>query len=259
MAERQVALVPDDDPAGELRGLRRGRRRRSSRRTPGTCGAVRAPAGDASARARDAGVPIYAGTDAGGYLPHGLVGREIAALAAFSSPAYALGRRVLAGPGLARPPGRAGRRGAGRPGGVRRRPARRPRRAAAAPARHPAGPARCLSRGPRSRAVGQSCCARARRSARPAGRSPRPRRRRRAAWSRPTLTVAGTPEPDGTPVELDATLLTTDPAQPAAGGRAGPRLRRHQGRQPADGPDAGPGRLRGDRLHRPRLRRAPAG
>lgn len=30
----------------------------------------------------DAGVPIYAGTDAGGYLPHGLVGQEMAALAA---------------------------------------------------------------------------------------------------------------------------------------------------------------------------------
>ena len=36
-------------------------------------------------------MPIYAGTDAGGYLPHGLVGQEIAALAAFSSPEYALG------------------------------------------------------------------------------------------------------------------------------------------------------------------------
>ena len=36
-------------------------------------------------------MPIYAGTDAGGYLPHGLVGAEIAALAAFSSAAYALG------------------------------------------------------------------------------------------------------------------------------------------------------------------------
>ena len=36
-------------------------------------------------------MPIYAGTDAGGFLPHGLVGREMAALAAFSSPAYALG------------------------------------------------------------------------------------------------------------------------------------------------------------------------
>jgi imidazolonepropionase-like amidohydrolase len=42
-------------------------------------------------RALDAGVPIYAGTDAGGFLPHGLVGQEIAALGQFSSPEYALG------------------------------------------------------------------------------------------------------------------------------------------------------------------------
>jgi imidazolonepropionase-like amidohydrolase len=41
--------------------------------------------------ALDAGVPIYAGTDAGGFLPHGLVGKEIAALGQFSSPDYALG------------------------------------------------------------------------------------------------------------------------------------------------------------------------
>jgi imidazolonepropionase-like amidohydrolase len=43
------------------------------------------------ARAVDAGVPIYAGTDAGGFLRHGLVGSEIAALAQFSSAEYALG------------------------------------------------------------------------------------------------------------------------------------------------------------------------
>jgi imidazolonepropionase-like amidohydrolase len=42
-------------------------------------------------KALDAGVPIYAGTDAGGFLPHGLVGREIAALGQFSSAEYALG------------------------------------------------------------------------------------------------------------------------------------------------------------------------
>jgi imidazolonepropionase-like amidohydrolase len=46
---------------------------------------------DRFARALDAGVPIYAGTDAGGFLPHGLVGNEIAALAQFSSAEYALG------------------------------------------------------------------------------------------------------------------------------------------------------------------------
>ena len=41
--------------------------------------------------AYEAGVPIYAGTDAGGYLPHGLVGREMAMLAEVSTPTYALG------------------------------------------------------------------------------------------------------------------------------------------------------------------------
>jgi imidazolonepropionase-like amidohydrolase len=46
---------------------------------------------DRFGKALDAGVPIYAGTDAGGYLPHGLVGSEIAALAQFSSAEYALG------------------------------------------------------------------------------------------------------------------------------------------------------------------------
>jgi imidazolonepropionase-like amidohydrolase len=43
------------------------------------------------AAAYEAGVPIFAGTDAGGYLPHGLIGREIAALAAFCPAEYALG------------------------------------------------------------------------------------------------------------------------------------------------------------------------
>ena len=36
---------------------------------------------DATLRAAyEAGVPIYAGTDAGGVLPHGLIGREVLAL-----------------------------------------------------------------------------------------------------------------------------------------------------------------------------------
>jgi imidazolonepropionase-like amidohydrolase len=42
-------------------------------------------------KALDAGVPIYAGTDAGGFLQHGLVGREIGALGQFSSAEHALG------------------------------------------------------------------------------------------------------------------------------------------------------------------------
>ena len=84
-------------------------------------------------------------------------------------------------------------------------------------------------------------------------------------WSRPAyaedqvsetvLTVAGTPEPDGSPVRLDVTVMTTDPARAPAGRGAGPRLRRHQGRRGGDRPDPGPGRVRGDHLHRPRVRR----
>jgi len=41
--------------------------------------------------AYEAGVPIFAGTDAGGYLPHGLVGTEMAMLAGVTSVEYALG------------------------------------------------------------------------------------------------------------------------------------------------------------------------
>ncbi|HSP59563.1 MAG TPA: amidohydrolase family protein [Ornithinimicrobium sp.] len=60
------------------------------------------------ARAREAGVPVYVGTDAGGQLPHGLVAQEVEALtrAGFSA-LEALGaatwdaRRWLGRPGLA--------------------------------------------------------------------------------------------------------------------------------------------------------------
>jgi imidazolonepropionase-like amidohydrolase len=42
--------------------------------------------------AYEAGVPIYAGTDAGGVLPHGLIGDEVLELASYGiSPYYALG------------------------------------------------------------------------------------------------------------------------------------------------------------------------
>jgi imidazolonepropionase-like amidohydrolase len=42
--------------------------------------------------AYEAGVPIYAGTDAGGVLPHGLIADEVAELASYGMPAeYALG------------------------------------------------------------------------------------------------------------------------------------------------------------------------
>jgi len=80
MAERQVALVPTmlqlDNfeqyaQAGEARFPRYAAHIR----------ALYARRLDTFGAAHDAGVPIYAGTDAGGYLPHGLVAQEIAALA----------------------------------------------------------------------------------------------------------------------------------------------------------------------------------
>ena len=90
MAERQVALVPtmiqidnfgNYAEAGEAKFPAYAKHIR----------ALYASRLERFGRALDAGVPIYAGTDAGGYLPHGLVGKEIAALAGFSSPEYALG------------------------------------------------------------------------------------------------------------------------------------------------------------------------
>jgi imidazolonepropionase-like amidohydrolase len=80
MAERQVALVPTmlqlDNferyaEQGEARFPRYAAHMRS----------LYARRQDTFAAAHDAGVPLYAGTDAGGYLPHGLVAQEIAALA----------------------------------------------------------------------------------------------------------------------------------------------------------------------------------
>ena len=90
MADRQVALVPtmvqlenfeSYAQAGEARFPAYAKHMRS----------LYATRIERFAAAREAGVPIYAGTDAGGYLPHGLVGAEIAALAEFSSAEYALG------------------------------------------------------------------------------------------------------------------------------------------------------------------------
>ena len=90
MAERQVALVPTlvqlenfgrFAAAGEekypvyakhMRALYAGRL-------------------DVFRSAHDAGVPIYAGTDAGGFLPHGLIGQEMSLLASATSVEAALG------------------------------------------------------------------------------------------------------------------------------------------------------------------------
>jgi imidazolonepropionase-like amidohydrolase len=42
-------------------------------------------------KAIDAGVPVFAGTDAGGTVPHGRLAVEIGLLAGVSTPEYALG------------------------------------------------------------------------------------------------------------------------------------------------------------------------
>jgi imidazolonepropionase-like amidohydrolase len=90
MAERQVALVPTLVQLEKFESYAQA----GEAKFPAFAKHMRALAAtrmERFAQAREAGVPIYAGTDAGGSLPHGLVGAEIAALAQFSSPEYALG------------------------------------------------------------------------------------------------------------------------------------------------------------------------
>jgi imidazolonepropionase-like amidohydrolase len=90
MAERQVALVPTVLQLDNFEMYAQS----ADQKYPAYASHMRALYAshlDRFAKALDAGVPIYAGTDAGGFLPHGLVGKEIAALAQFSSAEYALG------------------------------------------------------------------------------------------------------------------------------------------------------------------------
>jgi imidazolonepropionase-like amidohydrolase len=90
MAERQVALVPTMVQLENFESYAKA----GEERFPAYAKHIRtlyASRLERFAAAREAGVPIYAGTDAGGYLPHGLVGQEMAALAQFSSADYALG------------------------------------------------------------------------------------------------------------------------------------------------------------------------
>jgi imidazolonepropionase-like amidohydrolase len=90
MAERQVALVPTMIQLENFEMYAQS----GEEKYPAYAKHIRALYArrlERFARALDAGVPIYAGTDAGGFLPHGLVGSEIAALAQFSSTEYALG------------------------------------------------------------------------------------------------------------------------------------------------------------------------
>ena len=90
MAERQVALVQTMVQLDNFEQYARS----GEDKYPAYASHMRALYADRLqrfAKALDAGVPIYAGTDAGGFLPHGLVGQEIAALAQFCSAEYALG------------------------------------------------------------------------------------------------------------------------------------------------------------------------
>jgi imidazolonepropionase-like amidohydrolase len=90
MAERQVALVPTMIQLDQFETYARS----GEERYPAYARHMRALYDgrlDRFANALEAGVPIYAGTDAGGFIVHGLVGKEIAALAQFSSAEYALG------------------------------------------------------------------------------------------------------------------------------------------------------------------------
>ena len=70
----------DAHPARELPRVRRPGRRRSSRCTPAHMRDLYERRLDTLRAAFEAGVPVYAGTDAGGVLGHGLVAEEIQAL-----------------------------------------------------------------------------------------------------------------------------------------------------------------------------------
>ena len=80
MAERQVALVPT---MLQLDNFERYAQQGEAKfpRYAAHMRALYARRLDVFGAAYDAGVPIYAGTDAGGYLPHGLVAQEVSALA----------------------------------------------------------------------------------------------------------------------------------------------------------------------------------
>lgn len=80
MAERRIALVPTMIQVGLFERFAA----QGEPKFPAYAKHLRAlQAGHRGilADARDAGVPIYAGTDAGGYQPHGLIGPELARMA----------------------------------------------------------------------------------------------------------------------------------------------------------------------------------
>ena len=155
-------------------------------------------------------MPIYAGTDAGGYLPHGLVAQEIGRWPPSCSPEYALG----AGSWRAREwlgPARRARRGrAGGPRGLRRRSARRPRASSAGPGTSCCGDRSSLD--PRTRAGGPSASLLCALGLLGGVVAPAPGADERGGGDR--VHHRRHPRTRGEAVELDGTLMTTDPAQP---------------------------------------------
>jgi imidazolonepropionase-like amidohydrolase len=90
MAERQVALVPTLVQLDNFEAFATA----AEPRFPTYAKHMRslyASRLEVFASAREAGVPVYAGTDAGGFLPHGLIGTELQLLNNFCSAEYALG------------------------------------------------------------------------------------------------------------------------------------------------------------------------
>ena len=123
MARRGTALVPTLINVETFPGIADG-----ATRYPTYAAHMRALHAGATSvvrRAVEAGVPVYAGTDAGGGIAHGRIVDEIEALHAAGHP-DAAGRGQLGGPGLAGPAG-AGARRPRRPAGLPIRPADRPR------------------------------------------------------------------------------------------------------------------------------------
>ena len=113
MAERRVALVPTMIQLENFPGFAEPRTR-SSPRTPAGSGRCTSGGWRRSAPRSTPASRSTPGTDAGGYLPHGIVGREIAAHGRVHVGRAGAGRGFVAGPGLAGPPRRA-RRGGARP------------------------------------------------------------------------------------------------------------------------------------------------
>ena len=79
MVEHGTVLVPTHDQHRELSRIRR-RRKQIPRPTPPTCASCMPAARNGSPPPARAGVPIYAGTDAGNNIVHGRIADEVDAL-----------------------------------------------------------------------------------------------------------------------------------------------------------------------------------